>query len=276
MNPWLETCGVVGLTLAGGAIGYGFSRLPKRRWLVGYIVPLVPVVLVAACQWIDVLNVIPPFSWLMLGRTEFVILAVAPTMLVMTLVPRLPGKSIRILLLAFLVPYVINYGIAPFLQPALVHGKLMTLRTVVDHRGICLQQTDYTCGPAAAVTALHQLGLHGEEGQIAILAHTCASAGTAPDSLMLALDTLYGRQGLRCEFRHFRSAAEMKTVCPVIAQIKYGFLVDHLVCVLAVTDKFVVVGDPLHGKAYMTHSEFEQKWRYLGIILRRENAHGPS
>lgn len=274
MNPWMETVGVAGLTVAGGGVGYAFSRLPKRGWLVGYILPLIPVIIVGACCWIDVLNVIPPFSWCMRGRTEFVILAAAPAMLIMTLVCRWPGKTMKILLIVFLVPYVANYGIAPFLQPALVYGKLMSLKTVVDSRGICLQQTDYTCGPAAAVTALGQIGFRGEEGQIAVLAHTCASAGTATDSLILALDTLYRRQGLTCELRYFRSVAEMRSICPVIAQVKYSFLVDHMVCVLAVTDKFVVIGDPLYGKAYLTYPEFEKEWRYLGIILRREKPRG--
>ena len=40
--------------------------------------------------------------------------------------------------------------------------------------------------------------------------------------------------------------------------------------VIEVTDRGVVLGDPLEGKIVMTHDQFKDKWRLLGVVLRRE------
>jgi predicted double-glycine peptidase len=50
----------------------------------------------------------------------------------------------------------------PFLVPALIKERLSNLTTRLDSNGICYQSTDYTCGPAAAVTALRRLGLQAD------------------------------------------------------------------------------------------------------------------
>lgn len=53
---------------------------------------------------------------------------------------------------------------------ALVQAQLRSLPTRVDPDGVCLQNTPYTCGPAAAVTALRRLRLPAEESELAKLA----------------------------------------------------------------------------------------------------------
>jgi len=50
----------------------------------------------------------------------------------------------------------------------------------------------------------------------------------------------------------------------------FGFMVDHWVTVLAVTDSEVIIGDPLGGLGRMSYAEFEEKWRFVGIVLRRK------
>jgi predicted double-glycine peptidase len=69
----------------------------------------------------------------------------------------------------------------------------------------CRQSTDYTCGPAAAVTALRKLGFPAEEGQIAIVSYTSATTGTPPDILAEALRKYYGKDGLIVEYRPFKN-----------------------------------------------------------------------
>jgi hypothetical protein len=54
-----------------------------------------------------------------------------------------------------MVVVVVWFSVLPFLAPALVKGHLANLKTMVDSNGICFQTTDYTCGPAAAVTRLY-------------------------------------------------------------------------------------------------------------------------
>lgn len=46
-------------------------------------------------------------------------------------------------------------------------------------------------------------------------------------------------------------------------------MVDHWVTVLEVTDSEVVVGDPLGGLDRLSYQDFAKKWRFVGIVLRR-------
>jgi predicted double-glycine peptidase len=143
--------------------------------------------------------------------------------------------------------------------------------THLDRDGICRQSSDYNCGPAAAVTALRRLGFPAEEGTIAILAHTSSAIGTPPDVLCAALQKHYGPSGLKCEYRHFRSLADLKNGHITLAVVKFGLLVDHYVTLLEITDKNVIVGDPIQGKLCYSHEQFSKKWRFVGLILSRES-----
>jgi ABC-type bacteriocin/lantibiotic exporter with double-glycine peptidase domain len=52
--------------------------------------------------------------------------------------------------------------------------------------------------------------------------------------------------------------------------VKFGLFLDHWLTVLEVTDREVVVGDPLSGEVRLTHDEFLARWRFIGVTLRRE------
>jgi ABC-type bacteriocin/lantibiotic exporter with double-glycine peptidase domain len=119
------------------------------------------------------------------------------------------------------------------------------------------------------VTALRRLGLPAEEGQIAILAHTSSATGTPPDILARELQECYTKDGLIAEFRVFKDVAELKAAGLTLAVIKFNFMLDHYVTVLAVNDTEVVVGDPVVGKTVITRDEFGRKWRFTGVVLRR-------
>src|SRR5215471_20022654 len=96
-----------------------------------------------------------------------------------------------------------SMAITPFLAPAFNRGYLSRLETRVDANGVCRQSNDYTCAPAAAVTALRKLGLPAEEGELAILAHTSSLTGTEPDVLASELQKRYGAQNLLAQYRAF-------------------------------------------------------------------------
>ncbi len=102
---------------------------------------------------------------------------------------------------------------AAVLLPALIYPKLAALRTKMDPEGVCLQQTDYTCGPAAAVTALRRMGFSADEGQMAIWSMT-NPYGTTTDDLLNAMLTHYGKAGLSAEFRKFKNVAELEKAEP--------------------------------------------------------------
>jgi len=90
--------------------------------------------------------------------------------------------------------------------------------------------------------------------------------GTQTDVLCDVIATHYG---VPCRQAYFRTADEMRDLVPVIAVVKYAFLIDHFVTVLEVTDSAVVVGDPLEGRVEMTRDDFAKRWRRNGIVLER-------
>jgi len=159
----------------------------------------------------------------------------------------------------------------PFFAPVLNRNFQASIKTNLDRDGICQQSSDYNCGPAAAVTALRKLGFPAEEGEIAILAHTSTAIGTPPDVLCRALQKQYGLSGLKCEYRHFKSTAELKNGGITLAVINFSLFLDHYVTVLQVTDDMIIVGDPSRGLRAYSHEEFAKKWRHIGVVLKRQS-----
>ena len=117
------------------------------------------------------------------------------------------------------------------------------------------------------MTALRQIGIVAEEGMLAVLSHTSPISGTPPDSLCIALNKYYGRNGLQFNYRRFANISELKGKEPVIAIVKFSFMVDHYATVLEVQDRFVVVGDPIGGRRKMTYDRFRGIWQKSGIII---------
>jgi hypothetical protein len=270
VNPWLETLGVLAVAGAGAWLGHWFSRLPKPYWLLGYFIPLAIIAMIGMAYHWRGLELSPPFSWLMAGRRELVLTALLGTVILTTPLSRLPRPRDRAALRLFIVVLVLLVCAWPFLAPAFNRATLAAMRTRIDADGICRQNTDYTCGPAAAVTALRKLGLPAEEGELAQLAHTTTAMGTPPDILCETLRRRYGGQGLACEYRAFRSVAELRQPGYTLAVIKFGLLVDHYVTVLSVDDHTITVGDPFRGKETLSHDQFARKWRQVGVVLNRK------
>jgi predicted double-glycine peptidase len=269
MNPWVAAGAVFGLGLAGAGAGWAFSRVRSRWWVAGFVVPLVLVLMIGATRHDRQLDFVAPFSWLVAGRLEFVLLAPIATMLLFTPLGRMKQARQRVLVGAFALVFMVHSAVMPFLGPALVREQLAGLKTWQDRDGICLQQTGYTCGPAAAVTALRRLGLPAEEGELAILMHTCPSAGTPPDTLARALRQRYG-EAIHCEYRYFRSIDALSADTPTLAIMKFGLFVDHYVVVLEIAGESVTVGDPLDGVQVLSRQAFAEKWRGAGVVLRRK------
>jgi len=274
IRPWLETLG--GLVLAGAAcvVGRLFSRLRRPYWAAGYAAPLLVIAAVAAVRWAPALEFIPPFSWLLAGRIEFAASAAAGAMLFATLLPHLPRREMKILVGILMAVIVLRYAVLPFALPGLLRGSLSALETKFDPDGVCQQSTGYTCGPAAAVSALDQLGLPGDEAELAVLARTNPVSGTQPDLLCAALAERYAARGLSCEYRYFASVAELRDAAPAIAMIRHSILTDHYVAVLKVDDLRVTLADPQVGLRKLSDEHFARIWRNCAIVLSLPGA-GP-
>jgi hypothetical protein len=268
MNLWFEAVGAASFAFAGVLLGYFFSRLPKPYWIFGYFIPLALVLIYGIAIHFPAMSFTPPISWMMMGRKKFAILGFIAAMVLTTPLSRLPLKRDRIVISVLMAAIIFYMSVWPFLAPAFNRNELAHLQTQFDPNGVCRQKTDYTCGPAAAVTALHKLGLHGDEGQLAILSFTSSMTGTPPDILAEVLQKKYGKDGLLVEYRVFKSISELKQAGLTLAVVKFGFMVDHYVTVLDVTDSEVIVGDPLDGLDRMSYQEFLQKWRFVGIVLK--------
>ena len=164
---------------------------------------------------------------------------------------------------------VVYYSILPIVFPYFLRDQQKALTTRVLKGGYVLQSTVYNCGPAAAATALRQLGVEASEGEIAILSYANPVSGTPEDVLCSALRKRYGNEGILCERRPLRTIEELKEAGLTSAVIKYSAQFDHYVTVLEVTDDEVVVADPMVGKTSLSHGEFMEKWRRSGIVLKR-------
>lgn len=269
-NPWVESVAVALLAVAGVVLGHWFSRLPKPYWMLGYFIPLALVFAYGAAMRHPALALVAPVSWMMMGRNRFAVIGFIATMVLTTPLSRLRLKRVRILVSVLMTLIVVHMSVWPFLAPAFNRKYLAGLRTRIDSDGICHQSNDYNCGPAAAVTGLRRLGFPAEEGEIAILAHTSSATGTPPDILARALQQRYGQEGLASEYRVFHNLAELKRAEGVtLVVIKYTFWLDHYVTVFEFTNSEVVVGDPFLGLRKFSNEEFERKWRFVGVVLRR-------
>jgi len=267
MNLWLETIAVILVALLGVFLGKVFSGLRKRLWLCGYVLPFLLISVLATIRFSDVLASIAPVCWIAAGRVRFVVLCFAVPMGLITPLSRLSRRFERITVCILMVVVVCWFGILPFLVPALIKERLSNLTTRLDSNGICYQSTDYTCGPAAAVTALRRLGLQADEGELAVLAYSSSIAGTVPDCLAEAINNRYAAEGLKCKYRHFNSLDQINNPQLTLALVKDTFLSNHCVAILEISDNVVTFADPVCGKTRMSRKQFEKIWRFSGIVL---------
>jgi predicted double-glycine peptidase len=262
-----QTAGVILLAGFGVFLGRWFSRQRSHLWLIGYVVPLLLIVIVGIPRWSPRIELVPPFKWIMADRMEFAAIALICTILLTTPLSRLKQRRQRYAVFIFMVLFTVYFSIPPFLMPVFEYTHLSGLETTIDQNGVCLQSNGYNCGPAAAVTVLRKIGVPAEEGQLALRAHTTRFAGTPTDSLCAAIRSCYG---IPCRIIYCRSTQELQGKEPLIALVKYSYMVDHFVAVLSVTDTDVVLGDPLEGIRTCTHKEFEREWRKCVIVIEKD------
>lgn len=271
MNPWFETAGVALIAVLGMALGVLSRRLRRPYWATGYVLSLLVIVVLALGRTTS-LHFMPPVSWVVATRTRFILIAIATTLGLTTPLSRLPRRWERVGVCLLMGALLARFALLPFLMPALIQDELAHLESTIDDNGVCLQTTRYTCGPAAAVTALLRLGLPASESQIAILSHASPAVGTLPACLSRALRRRYAGDGLRCQYRRFDSIAQLAGAGITLAIVRSAFLQDHCVAVLDVSNRTVTIADPMIGIVAVPLEEFQTMWRFCGVVLTRDPA----
>jgi len=269
VDPWFETAGVCLVAVSGLWAGWACGRFGRVNWVYGYAAGLALIALLAAARFETVLDLAPGLSWLYIGRAKLVLLCFGVTLGFTSCLRRLNKRLERVFVCIVMAVVVFWFSIMPFLSPALLRADLSSLDTQLDPGGVCLQSTDFTCGPAAAVTALKLLGFEASEGRIAVMARSNPLTGTLPGSLCSALRRYYRRAGLECRYVRFDSVGELERPEVTLVVVKDSFLRDHYVTVIDVSETAVTVADPAVGRKVLSRSRFEQVWRFCGIVLNK-------
>ena len=256
---------VSALSLSGALAGVYVSK--GRRWAMwfGGALCLFTVMLLLS-RW-SALHYRLAYAWWGRGRFDSVLFAVCLPLMFGAIIPRLAGGRQRLMVGVLAVIGTGYFGLLPFVEFALVRGRLAGLETWREN-GICLQTTDFTCGPAAAVSALGQLGVQAEESDLAIAAYATPSMGSSLGQLAYAIESLYGDQGIRCGVKRFTSVEQLDGQCPVIVVVKHRFMADHFVAVLSVEDDVVTIADPLKGLERRDAKLFCRQWRFVCICVQ--------
>lgn len=214
-------------------------------------------------------NTLPTLCPISAGRLRFVLLSFAVTLGLTAPLGQLHSLISRFATCAIMSVFLAILVSLPFMGPAMVQGELSGLQTTFDSDGVCRQSQSFTCGPAAAVTALNHFGLTGDEGQLAVASRTSPIIGTSPWNLCKAINDIYAGQDLQCDFRHLGSLEQIPVGSIALTIIEDAILTDHCVAIMAYNDQTVTIADPVGGLIFMPRQLFTQQWRNCGIILQR-------
>lgn len=178
-----------------------------------------------------------------------------------------PRRQSRLLISALGVIVVLHLGILPGTGWLLVRDHWRSSRTLIDESGVCMQSTSWSCGPAAAVTGLAQLGIATSEASLARKARTSPFSGTPPVNLMQAIEAEgSGRDRVRCRLMLMESIDEIPLDYPTIAMVRHSLMAHHYVVILAIGDDQVVIADPEKGLQIMSRDSFMA--RFMGMIIQ--------
>jgi len=128
LTPWTESLVVAASATLAFFLGRWFSRLPKPYWLIGYLVPLGLLLLYCLAIFEPQLTLVPPLSWMLIGRSRFVCFNFITTMVLSAPLARLPQKRNRIVV-CLLIAVLTSVSIVPFLAPAFNRSYLASLKT---------------------------------------------------------------------------------------------------------------------------------------------------
>lgn len=269
MALWLETIGMLLTAVLGIGLGLASSRRSMWTRVAAMVAAFAMVGLILLARQDALWGRLPFLCPLAAGRIRFVLLVFAVTLGLSAPLDQLSSRVSRVatcLVMSLMIGVLISL---PFLMPAVLQNEFSISRTRMDVDGVCRQTRAYTCGPAAAVSALKRLGLEADEGALALQARTGPLVGTSPWDLYKAIESTYASQGLSCAFERYNSLEQIPPGGILLAIVNDRFALDHCVAVLAYDENTVTLADPAEGLVHMPRPQFTQEWRNCGILLYR-------
>ena len=269
MILWLETFGILLIAITGIVLGRWASRrsTSSRIFAMGVSFSVVGLILLARLG--SLWEAFPLLRPIAASRLRFVLLAFSVTLGLtapLTQLRSYASRFITCLVMAFFIAILVSF---PFLGPALIRSDLAVSQTRIDIDGVCRQTQPFTCGPAAAVTALNRFGVEATEADLAMAARTSPVIGTSPWELYKTLKSDYAADGIEYSFLYMRSIDQLPADAVLLAVVRDAAATDHCVAVLAVNENTITVADPMAGLVHMPRDSFTQLWRNCGILLQR-------
>ena len=267
-NLWIEFIVAGGLAVIGLLTGAGMSRLGKRAALSACLCVVIATLALAAGWFIPVSRYSPMVFALVAGRTKFALLSFVVPAGLAAAMPFLPYRMERRGVVVMIALSIYAFAVFPFLGAAMAGDVLVNLPTRFDSNGICRQSTSFTCGPAAAVTALHQFGLNISEGRMAVLSRSCPWIGTSDYDLTQAICRTVSGRPVNCFYGQWDEPPKLTEHQVLLAMLRQGPWTNHCVVVLDATDKAVVFADPAEGLISLSKDRFLKLWTGRGILLQ--------
>lgn len=267
MNPWNQAIVVMAVAGSGIALGRFYFGRSYKRALGGAFAAIGWIAFLLTAHFLHLFTLYSGLDWIAASRSKYVLICFAVCLGLISPLRYLHGLWKRLLTVGVLAGFLVFFAGLPFVGPAVYQKQIQNLPTHLDSRGLCRQSRPYTCGPAAAVTALHHLGLEASEAQIAQAAGTAPWLGTCSWDLYRALDRLYPEEELRCRYERFKSINQLPVGAFTLAVMREGFLMDHCVTILKITPTDVLLADPSAGLRIMPRAAFESAWRKTAIVL---------
>lgn len=269
MVLWLETGGILLIAAAGIVLGWRAAAVSTRSRFFAMTAAFAVVGLILLSRCSSLWDAFPFLIPIAASRLRFTLLAFAVSLGLTAPLGQLQSYALRITTCAVMSIFIVILVSLPFLGPAIIQEDLSVLSTRIDADGVCRQTQPFTCGPAAAVTALSRLGIEAAEGQLALQSRTSPIIGTSPWNLYQALKSNYKSQGLQCSFLHLASIDLLPPGGILLAVVRDAPTSDHCVAVLGVGENTVTVADPIAGLVHIPRGSFNRLWRNCGILLQR-------
>jgi hypothetical protein len=269
MNPWFQTILVFAVAGSGIALGRLYFGRSYKRAISGAFAAIGWIAFLLTAHFLHQYTLYSGLDWIAASRSKYILICFAVCLGLVSPLPYLNRQYKQTLTLAVLACFLLLFAGLPFAGPAVFGRQIQNLPTCLDTRGLCRQSLPYTCGPAAAVTALHQLGLEASESQIAAAAGTAPWLGTCSWDLYRAISRLYPEDQLHCRYERFQSLDQLPGGSFSLAVMREGFLMDHCVTILKVTPSDVLLADPSDGLRIIPRADFQAAWRHTAIVLSR-------